>query len=371
MLAGMATIVVPAPTVRPVGPLRAAPVRRGPNWFACVMGTGIVAITTATVPVHVPGQRPIALAIWLLAVVVLIAVSGSYGAGVVRARRQGAGGYASDPVLAPFFGAPPMALLTVGGGALVIGRDLVGIDAALWLDAVLWTAGTVTGLASAVAVPYLLITRHEVGPGDAYATWLMPVVPPMVSAATGALLVPWLPAGQARLSLLFVCYAMFGMSLLASLLVLSVVWARLSYHRLGPAAMVPTVWIVLGPLGQSITAVNQLATVAPGTVSGRYASGADVFAVLYGVPVWGFAALWLALAAALTWRTVRAGLPFAMTWWSFTFPVGTVVSGTFALAARTGAVALRYAGVALYAGLLVAWLIVATRTAVEVYRSRG
>jgi hypothetical protein len=43
----------------------------------------------------------------------------------------------------------------------------------------------------------------------------------------------------------------------------------------------------------------------PGTGRDRVAvtGGAAVFALLYGVPVWGFAMLWLVLAAAITVRT--------------------------------------------------------------------
>ncbi len=52
---------------------------------------------------------------------------------------------------------------------------------------------------------------------------------------------------------------MFGLSLLASLVVITLVWGRLARHKVGAAAMVPTLWIVLGPLGQSITAANNLA----------------------------------------------------------------------------------------------------------------
>jgi tellurite resistance protein TehA-like permease len=84
--------------------------------------------------------------------------------------------------------------------------------------------------------------------------------------------------------------------------------------------------------------------------------------MLYGVPTWGFAMMWLALAAAITVRTARRGLPFALTWWSFTFPVGTCVTGTIALAARSGADVLRIASVVLFALLVAAWLVVAART---------
>ena len=60
--------------------------------------------------------------------------------------------------------------------------------------------------------------------------------------------------------------------------------------------------------------------------------------------------------------TQGQGLPFGLTWWSFTFPVGTCVTGTIGLADRTGADLLRYGAVGLFLLLLAAWLIVAIRT---------
>lgn len=127
--------------------------------------------------------------------------------------------------------------------------------------------------------------------------------------------------------------------------------------------MVPTLWIVLGPLGQSVTATNQLGGVAHQAMPAPYATGLQAFGVIYGAPVWGFALLWGVLAAAITVRTIRAHLPFSLTWWSFTFPVGTCVTGTSGLALHTGATMFRIAAAVLYAGLVLAWLIVAVRTA--------
>jgi tellurite resistance protein TehA-like permease len=73
--------------------------------------------------------------------------------------------------------------------------------------------------------------------------------------------------------------------------------------------------------------------------------------------------LWIALATSLTVRTLRRGMPFALTWWSLTFPVGTFVTGTTQLAAHTGLPAFRIAAVIAYAGLLSTWLLVGYRTA--------
>ena len=78
----------------------------------------------------------------------------------------------------------------------------------------------------------------------------------------------------------------------------------------------------------------------------------------------GFALMWLGIAAALTVRTARSGegLPFAMTWWSFTFPVGTVVTGTTQLSVHTGLIVLGWLACAIFVFLVTAWLTVATRT---------
>jgi tellurite resistance protein TehA-like permease len=94
----------------------------------------------------------------------------------------------------------------------------------------------------------------------------------------------------------------------------------------------------------------------------------DSLSVLYGVPVWGFAVLWIALAAGMTARAARRHLPFALTWWSFTFPVGTFVTGTTALANHTGLPAFRWAAVIAFAGLVAAWLTVGARTMLGVVR---
>jgi tellurite resistance protein TehA-like permease len=222
----------------------------------------------------------------------------------------------------------------------------------------------VTGLAAAAVVPFVAFTRHAVGPDSAFGGWLMPVVPPMVSASTGALLLPHAGAGQPRLALLLSCDAMFGLSLLASVVIITLIWFRLAVHSTGDAAMVPTIWIVLGPLGQSIAAANLLGGVAhDAALPAPYSSVLQAFGVVYGVPVWGFAVLWAAIAAAITVRTAREHLPFSLTWWSFTFAFGAFVLGTSELAVHTGSDLFRGAAVLSYVGLVAAWITVALLTA--------
>lgn len=333
----------------------------GPNWYAPVMGTAIVATAGAGLPGAdgIPGLRTVCTAVWALSLALLLALLCARALHWVHHRDQ-ARAHLLDPATAPFYGCLAMALTAVGGGALVVGRDWIGFPAAIALDAVLFTAGTVVGLVAAVAVPYLLVVR---GGGTPSPVWLLPVVAPMVSAALGPLLVPHLPPGQGQQALLLACFGMFGLSLLATLVMLPVVFTRLvSNGPLPlPLALTPTLFLVLGPLGQSTTAVGNFAGLAPGVVPVPHATAAAV-AVLYGVPVMGFALLWLALAGALVLRARRRGMGFAMTWWAFTFPVGTCVTGAESLGRHTGLAAFHVLAVALYVLLVVAWAGAAART---------
>jgi C4-dicarboxylate transporter/malic acid transport protein len=330
--------------------------RIGPNWYATVMGTGIVALSATLLPVHVPGLHTLAVVAWLNAAALFAALTALAATSIARDPR-GARDHALTPGMAPFLGAPPMAAMVVAAGSLPTVHLPVAIAGALW------AIGTLAGLATAALVPLLMITRHDNAPDAAFGGWLMPVVPPMVSAATGAALLAHVPSGQPRLDLALLLYACFGLSLVASLVTITILYSRLMHHGLGARERIPTLWIVLGPFGTSITAATMLGDDAPAALPLQYRDALHALGVVYGVPALGFALLWIAVAAGATLHTVRRdGLPFTPAWWSFVFPVGTVVSGTAVLARHTGSDALKALAVALFVALAAAWLTAATHT---------
>ncbi len=359
----MATLAQAPSRTTPAAPRTPGSVRHlGPNWYATVMGTAIVANAGAALPLTAPGLRGAYAAVWALSAALLLTL---LTARAVHWRRHPdqARRHLLDPAVAPFYGCAAMALLAVGGGTLAVGRDVIGEPAAVAADAVLWTLGTLVGLTGAAVIPYLMVTRHRIEPAGATPVWILPLVAPMVSAALGPALVPHLPPGQWRTAMLLGCYALFGMSLLATLLVLPLVLSRLLHHGALPPALTPTLFLVLGPLGQSTTAVHNLADVAPGVVDASHAHAMSAFAVLYGVPVMGFALLWLVIATAMVVRAFRHGMGFTMTWWGFTFPLGTCVTGAAGLARHTGLGAFDWLAGALFAVLLTAVAVTAARTA--------
>ncbi|MET9326759.1 TDT family transporter [Tsukamurella sp. NPDC003166] len=335
-----------------------------PNWFAAVMGTGIIANAAVGLPVHVPGLRTAAAAVWMLAALLLAVLTAGTVAHWVRypafARR-----HHRDPVIGNFYGAMAMAFLTVGIGSVLVGRDWIGVTAALALGGTLWVVGTTLGLFFALLIPALMIRGGHYRSDAAFAGWLMPVVSPMVTAAGGAVLLPYAPEGAVRVSLLWFSYGCFAFTLAASLIVLPAVVLRLLRGPLWAAPMIPTVWIVLGPLGQSITAANGLGSTAHLAVTPDLAANLQRFGTDYGWTVTVAVLMWTAVALVLTARTALGtphGLPYALTWWSFTFPVGTCATGFSAMAVATGATGYALLAVAFFLGLVAGWVAAARGT---------
>jgi tellurite resistance protein TehA-like permease len=242
----------------------------------------------------------------------------------------------------------------------MIGSPTFGPGLCLPSAAVLWLLGVAGGLFSAAVVPYRMFTRYQLSTETTYGSWLLPVVPPIVASVPGALLASHWP-GSWRGSMLALSYGLWGLGVALAAVTIVLFYARLAYHKVPEGALVATLWIVVGPPGQSIAGINALGSAA-GSVWPALGPTLRAAALIYGLPVWGFGMYWLALAILLTLRAARAHLPFTLNWWAFTFPVGVLTTGTDALYARTGAAL--YAGVSVVLlGLLASmWVLVAVRT---------
>ena len=81
----------------------------GPNWFASVMGTGIIANASASLPLFSDKLHSFAILIWCLASLMLVGLV--VATLIFFVRGQGAWKrHFNDPMMAQFYGAPPMAM---------------------------------------------------------------------------------------------------------------------------------------------------------------------------------------------------------------------------------------------------------------------
>lgn len=331
------------------------------------MGTGSLAVAIVASPIPIPGASVVGPAVSMLAMLVFaiffplltLRVFVSPRAFVAMLR---------DPAKAQLWGLPPMAAFAVVVVLVRIVGPHGGGDLAIAAAQALWLFGVAGSVFSAFFVPYLMVTEHDLRPDEVLGTWVLPVVPPVVAALPAALLLPTFPA-PLRPSILVAAYALLSVGCALTALTIAIYYARLLFHKIPTGGLAPGMWLIVGPLGQSIAGAYTLAGSAA-EIWPAFGNGFILAAVVYGMVVWGFANYWLALSIVVTVRAVRAGMPFSQGWWAFTFATGMLTAGTDALFRATHAGLFALAAVVQLAMLAALWTLVAALTLRDVLRAR-
>ena len=337
-----------------------------PNWFTVTMGTGILSLAIERLPQRGPLLHALAESLWLLNMVLFAACTLTYATRwllfTAEAKR-----IFSHGTMSLFFGAIPMGFATIVNGLIAFGdAHTLGLAHALWWIDAAQAAGC------AVAIPYLMFTRHDHRLDTMTALWLMPVVACVVSAASGGLLVAKLPPSDAADRVFWLSYGLWAMSMLPAFGIQAVLFLRMALHKLPARDAAATCWLSLGPVATAGFALLTLGDAAPTTLAAQtipqLGAAASGFGVIAASLLWGASLWWFALAALITLGYLRQGLPFNLGWWAFTFPIGNFALCSFALGAHTGAAFFSICGSALVLMLAVIWLVVAARTLLGAWR---
>lgn len=169
------------------------------------------------------------------------------------------------------------------------------------------------------------------------AAWLLPIVAPIVVAASGATVAEVLPHPQHALWTIIVSYILWGIGVPLAMTVLVIYFHRLTVHKLPPREVIASVFLPLGPLGQGGFGLMQLGKVAmqtfpkTQTLQAATTTAGDILYVvgwLMALIMWGFGIVWLCFAVA---SISRSKFPFNMGWWAFTFPLGVFATATTTL----------------------------------------
>lgn len=224
---------------------------------------------------------------------------------------------------------------------------------------VLWWIGVLLALSSCFVINFRMFFhsthREKISKNGIETILLLPTLPNIVAAATGASLIPLLPKldmdpeniiALQKITIL-VCYGILGIGLSLSCCVLAVYFIRLLEKGVPNAALGNSVWIIVGPLGHGANTVLQL---------GRYVrlqtweseimeaakSGVTGASFLVGIMMWGFGVFWLGIAIMTSLShskfisKTEGGLVFNLGYWTMIFPLATLTFATFQLEIYTG-----------------------------------
>ena len=335
-----------------------------PGWFASVMGTAIVAVATYDNPGNLSALAGVAHGLGAVLAVLAYAMGAvlvvAYAVRWVR-HTEAARADLRHPVMGAMHATVPGGLLVLAVMTSVVGPELFSAGAVVVVVATLAILGAALGLLISVAFAYGLFTGEH--PAAAVnGGWFIPPVVTIIIPMALTPLMPHVGPGTARL-LLVLGYATYGMGFVLFLLTVGLLHDRLVLHPVPPAALAPTVWIALGPVGVGTLAPLALAR-AGQSVFGAAGPAVTLLSQLVGTALWGFGLWWLAIAVTLLVRYVRVGgLPFHLGWWAFTFPLGAFTVATVTLARAWQTPALEGVAALLYVTLVGFWSVVAVRTA--------
>lgn len=341
-----------------------------PNWFAATMGTGVLALALAQLPLAIPGLHTVAEGLWLFNILLFTLFTFAYAARWIlffdEARR-----IFGHSTVSMFFGTIPMGLATIINGFLLFGLPRWG-EGVIHLAEVLWWFDVGMSLACGVLIPYMMFTRQEHSIDQMTAVWLLPVVAAEVSAASGGLLAPHLADAPAQLVVLTTSYVLWAFSLPVAFSILTILLLRMALHKLPHENTAASSWLALGPIGTGALGMLLLGGDAPAIFAanglpgvGEIASGLGLIA---GITLWGFGLWWMLMALLITARYLRDGIPFNLGWWGFTFPLGVYSLATLKLASVLNLAFFNVVGTVLVTLLAVMWLIVGKRTVQGAWR---
>ncbi|EFI28120.1 sulphite efflux pump protein [Coprinopsis cinerea okayama7 len=357
-----------------------------PVLFAVIMGTGAVSILFEVFPYGrgSRGMMIVSLAFFFLNLILCcIFFSFSVAKYVVYPDRWSA--LIRNPITSLYLGCFPMGLTTL----INVGVDVINIYFAFGGRTFLYTLWGFWWVVVAISVVccwvgvHMMFIKQNPPFNKMTAMWLLPVVTLIVAASSGGVLAQALQTYSHYHALLTVVFSIFivTVGLTLAFMILTIYLARLIIHGLPPGVTVLSVFLPLGPTGQSGFAFYLIGanfrTLVPYEHAGKSVllSSPMVGEFLYTMCVsaafllWSLATMWMLYALLALHATVlRNPVGFRMSFWGLVFPNGVYANLTIALSVAFDSTGLRIYGAAYAIVVICVWLSIAVRSLIAFKR---
>lgn len=326
-----------------------------PSWFASVMGTGILAITSMLYSSHFAILKDIAIILFYFNVALFFILLIPW---ILRwiYFKQDAIRDIEHPILSNFYATIAIAMLILAADFIVIGKCML-------LGEIFWVIGTIFTIFFSLLTPYIVFKGEHVEIHHINPAWFIPPVGLIVIPIAGSHILSSL-SGISYQLVMMLNYFGFGAGFFLYISLMTICMYRFILHTPLPSTLAPTIWINLGPIGAGSVALINLVKYSP------FVHVKEPFFV-FTFFLWGFGIWWVLMAIALTiYYIKKIDLPYAMSWWAFTFPLGAYVAASHSVAVLFGNEVVDSIGFMLYLLLFLLWAITLLKTGMNAYNGR-
>ncbi|MDD2741311.1 MAG: C4-dicarboxylate ABC transporter [Rhodocyclaceae bacterium] len=318
-----------------------------PGWFASVMGTAVLAMTTHALAQRWPWLALIAEVLHWFNTALFLVLAVPWITRWIRFP-QAALQTMKHPIQANFYPTFSIALLVLSAQWLAF-TEYTQVAMALW-----WL-GVVLHFAFSFAVLFFMFSGEHVAVDHVTPANFIPAVGLVVMPLAGGQLLPLMPESMHELVLTINAIGL-GAGSMMYIALLGMTFSRKYLHKPTSGILTPTLWVHLAPIGVIPVSLMSLLQNLP------YPAAREAATVLM-LLVWGFGVWWIVMASLLTLAAKAAGeLPFALSWWGFTFPVGAFVVESLRLSKLIGWSSPLVIGVAAWVLLWFFWLVTLNKT---------
>jgi len=328
-----------------------------PSWFASVMGTGIVAIVCHLYAGRFVLLESLAALAWGLNMFLFALIFIPWILRIVLYRRESLLDL-KNPIIGQFFATMPIACLVMSADFLIVGVNYMNTDLAIELAKIFWVVGAVIAVLISIIIPLQGFISQEVKIESLNPAWFMPPVSLIVIPVAGAKLIPYWPIDW-QLSMLVLNYISWGSGFFLFLILEVICLYRFICYPPLPGKLAPTFWINLGPIGAGTIALLTLGNASTDFLGAYVLSIFNIFALF----LWGFGLWWLICALFLTvYYFSHKNLPFSLSWWAFTFPLGAYTGATYLISSFLKSTLVFNYGCFCLSLLLILWVLVLVKT---------
>jgi tellurite resistance protein TehA-like permease len=143
-------------------------------------------------------------------------------------------------------------------------------------------------------------------------------------------------------------------------------------HTLPPGKFAATSFIAIAPTSIIAVSLFKLTRLfEAGTPIDISADAVRAFSVIGILVAWGFAAWAFVMAVVVAGSYARRmDLPYALSWWAYTFPLGALAVASGVTWNVTNLASVEWFYVLVLVALATAWVVVAVRTAVAIWNGQ-
>lgn len=330
-----------------------------PAWFAAVMGTAVIPLALSFIPS--PLVRPVSAAFVLLSVVMFLVLLVPWTWRFIRYPANVRGDF-QHPIAASFFPTMPISLILLALDLLKFPDLFLAPAVAREIAFYLWLLGVLGIYVMGFAILERVYRHEGIKLSHANFGWYIPPVSKLLIPVAGFELAQLFPA---RAELTFgLSMISLGVGFFLFLFVGAAVYHRYIFEQLPMSRFAATFFIGMAPT--AILAVTLFKMVHLFEAVPALGIDGHVFGPLAKLSIlltWGFSIWWFVMALLVIAHYLRRlELPYALSWWAFTFPTGalTVATAVAWKASGFGFIQLLFYGLSAF--LLVIWTIVLVRT---------